>query len=121
MTRETIRYEMSSDQATERDLAVLDAVIACGLNLSTGELKTWLLIADKVIDQVAQRELQLHLREFIERSALYASDESLVHDRRAPTLGIVYVPQTRIALSYATSHGKFEIAFDLDAIAQARF
>lgn len=116
MTNETIKYEMSSDKATERDLQVLDAVIGCGVNLTTDKIGTWLLVAEKVQDEVLHPEIKLHLREFVERTMLYANKESVVQDHQPPTLKVVYVPGRQIALSYATTHAKFDISFDFAAI-----
>jgi hypothetical protein len=104
MTTEVIRREIDSDQATERDLAVLDALIAGGVELTTSDWTPFMLVADKVIDDIPMPEVQLALREFLHSPRLVAADGTgqFGEPASAMMLSLSYAPNRLVSLTYKT-------------------
>jgi hypothetical protein len=101
MTTEVIRREIDSDQATERDLAVLDALIAGGVELTTSDWTPFMLVADKVIDDIPMPEVQLALREFLRLVAADGTGQ-FGEPASAMMLSLSYAPNRLVSLTYKT-------------------
>lgn len=108
-----------SDQATQRDLQILDTILSSGLNLLTCDYRGWLAVTTKVIDIIPIAEVQTLLRQFVEQTSIFHALGKVVDDGNYPRLRAEYTPAQHVGFSYATTHAEFSIELELTAIIAA--
>jgi len=104
--------ELGSDEATRRDLETLDILIAHGVHVKSPDWAIFLRVADKVIDEILNRRMQLELRQFMAELEPFAKDpESPGVD--GLELTVLYLPGKQVELALKSDLCTRQIGFNL--------